>query len=85
MNYKSLKSIEPILAPLLKVFHEISNVMFVTPNKITVMYQIWSHLSGKILMESCVLMKNDLPNIKFSGTCSFMKIGSCSFTNNFSR
>jgi hypothetical protein len=60
-------------------------MMFVTPNELTVMYQLWSRLSGKGLLESCVLMKNGLPNTKFSLTCSFMKIGSCGLTNSFSR
>jgi hypothetical protein len=85
MNHKSSKSIDPILAPLHKVFPGISNVMFITPNELTVMYQLWSHLSGKGLLESCVVIKNGLPNINFSGTCSFMKMGSCGRNNSFSR
>ncbi len=36
-------------------------------------------------MESCALVKNGLPNTNFSGTCSFMKIGSCGLTNSLSR
>jgi hypothetical protein len=63
----------------------ISNVMFVTPNELTIMYQLWSHMSGKGLLESCVVIKNGLPNTDFSGTCSFMKNGSCGLTNSFSR
>jgi hypothetical protein len=34
------------------------------------MYQLWNHLSGKDLLESCALIKNGLPNTNFSGTCS---------------
>jgi hypothetical protein len=85
MNHKSLKSIDPILAPLYKAFPGISNVMFVTPNELVVIYQLWTRLSGKGLLESCALVKNDLPNIIFSGICSFMKIRSCGLTNSLSR
>jgi hypothetical protein len=60
-------------------------VMFVTPNELTVMYQLWSRLSGKGLLKSYALMKNDLPNTKFLETCSFMKIRSCGLTNSFSQ
>jgi hypothetical protein len=60
-------------------------VMFVTPNELVIMYQLWSRLSEKCLLESCVVIKNGLPNTNFSGTCSFMKIGSCGITNSFSR
>jgi hypothetical protein len=63
----------------------ISNVMFITPNELTIMYQLWSCLSGKGLLESCAVIKNGLPNINFSGTYSFMKMGSCGRTNSFSR
>jgi hypothetical protein len=60
-------------------------VMFVTPNKLTDMYQLWSHVSGKGILESCAVVMNGLPNTNFSGTCSFMKIRSCGLTNRFSR
>jgi hypothetical protein len=60
-------------------------VMFVTPNELTVMYQLWSHLSEKGLLESCAVVKNGLPNTNFSGTCSFMKMGSCGLTNSLSQ
>jgi hypothetical protein len=50
------------------VFPGISNVMFVTPNELTVMYQLWSRLSGKGLLESCAVIKNGLPNTNFLGT-----------------
>jgi hypothetical protein len=60
-------------------------VMFITPNELTVMYQLWSRLSGKDLLESCAVVKNGLPNINFSGTCSFMKMGSCGLTNSLSQ
>jgi hypothetical protein len=85
MNHKSSKSIDPILAPLYKAFLRISNVMFVTPNELSIMYQLWSHLSGKDLLESCAVIKNGLPNTNISGTCSFMKMGSCGRTNSFSQ
>jgi hypothetical protein len=67
------------------VFPGISNVMFITPNEVTVMYQLWRCLSGKGLLESCAVVKNDLPNTNFLGTCSFMKTGSCGLTNSFSQ
>jgi hypothetical protein len=60
-------------------------VMSVTPNELTVMYQLWSHLSGKGILESCAVVKNDLPNTNFSGTYSFMKMGLCGRTNSFSQ
>jgi hypothetical protein len=60
-------------------------VMFITPNELTVMYQLWSRLSGKGLLESCAVVKNGLPNTNFSGTCSFMKMASCGHTNSFSQ
>jgi hypothetical protein len=60
-------------------------MMFVTPNELAIMYQLWSHLSGKGLLESCAVIKNGLPNTIFSGTCSFMKMGSCGRTNSFCR
>jgi hypothetical protein len=59
-------------------------VMFITPNELTVMYQLWSHLSGKGRLKSCAVVKNGLPNTNFSGTCSFMKMGSCGLTNSLS-
>jgi hypothetical protein len=60
-------------------------VMFVTPNELAVMYQLCSCLSKKGFLKSCALVKNDLPNINFSGTCSFMKIGSCDLTSSLSQ
>jgi hypothetical protein len=33
------------------VFPRILNVMFITPNELTVMYQLWSCLSGKVFWE----------------------------------
>jgi hypothetical protein len=57
--------------------------MFITPNELTVMYQLWCRLSGKGLLESCAVVENGLPNTNFSGTCSFMKMGSCGRTNSF--
>jgi hypothetical protein len=39
----------------------------------------------KVFSKSCAVVKNDVPNTKFSGTCSFMKIRSCGLTNSFSR
>jgi hypothetical protein len=59
-------------------------VMFVTPNELAVMYQLWSRLSGEGPLESCALVKNGLPNTNFLGTCSFVKIGSCGLTNSLS-
>jgi hypothetical protein len=59
--------------------------MFITPNELAIMYQLWSHLSGKGLLESCVVVKNGLPNTNFLETCSFMKIESCGLTNSFSQ
>jgi hypothetical protein len=63
----------------------ISNVMFVTPNELTIMYQLWSRLSGKGLLKSCTVVKNGLRDTHFSGTCSFMKMGLCDRTNSFYR
>jgi hypothetical protein len=63
----------------------ISNVMFITLNELTVMYQLWSHLSGNGLLESCVVVKNGLSNTNFSETCSFMKMESCGLTNSLSQ
>jgi hypothetical protein len=60
-------------------------MMFVTPNELAVMYKLWSPLSGKGLLESCVLVKSGLPNTKFSRTCFFVKIGSCGLTNSLSQ
>jgi hypothetical protein len=60
-------------------------VMFITPNELTVMYQLWSRMSGKGLLESYAVVKNGLPNTNFLGTCSFMKMGSCGLTNSLSR
>jgi hypothetical protein len=59
--------------------------MFVTPNELPVMYQLWSRLSGEGLLESCAVVKNGLPNTNFSGTSFFMKIGSCGLTNSLSQ
>jgi hypothetical protein len=50
-------------------------VMFVTASELTVKYQLWSLLSEKCRLESSVLVRNGLPNLKFSGTSCFMKIG----------
>jgi hypothetical protein len=85
MNHKSSKLTDPILAPVYKAFPGISNVMFITPNELTVMYQLWSRLSGKGLLESCAVIKNGLSNTNFLGTCSFMKMGSCGLTNSLSQ
>jgi hypothetical protein len=60
-------------------------VIFITPNELTVMYQLCSHLSGKGHLESCAVIKNGLPNINFLGTCSLMKMGSCGLTNSLSQ
>jgi hypothetical protein len=60
-------------------------VMLVTPNELAVMYQLWSRLSEKGLLQSCAIIKNGLPNTNFSGTCSFMKMGSCDLTNSLSQ
>jgi hypothetical protein len=49
------------------------------------MYHLWSHLSEKSLLESCAVIKNDLPITNFLGTCSFMKIGSSNLTNSLSQ
>jgi hypothetical protein len=65
MYHKSSKSIDPTLAPLEKAFLRISNMMFITPNELAIMYQLWSHLSGKGLLESCAVIKNGLPNTNF--------------------
>jgi hypothetical protein len=59
--------------------------MFITPNELAIMYQLWRRLSEKCLFESCAVVKNGLPNTNFSGTYSFMKIRSCGLTNSFSR
>jgi hypothetical protein len=59
-------------------------VMLVTPNELAIMYELCSRLSGKGLLESCAVIKNGLPNINFSGRCSFMKMGSCGLTNSLS-
>jgi hypothetical protein len=59
--------------------------MLVTPNELTVIYQLSSCLSGKGLLESCAVVKNDLPNTNFVGTCSFMKMRSCGHTNSLSQ
>jgi hypothetical protein len=59
--------------------------MFITPNELAVMYQLWSLLRGNGLLESYAVIKNGLPNTNFSGTCSFMKMGSCGRTNSFSQ
>jgi hypothetical protein len=42
-------------------------------------------MSGKGLFESCAVVKNGLPNTNFSGTCSFMDMGSCGRTNSLSQ
>jgi hypothetical protein len=60
-------------------------VMFITPNELTAMYQLWSRLSGKGHLETCVLVKNGLPTTNLSGTCSFKKSGSCGITNSLSQ
>jgi hypothetical protein len=60
-------------------------VMFITPNELAVMYQLWSLLTEKCLLKSCAVVKNSLSNRNFSGTCSFMKMGSCGHTNSFSQ
>jgi hypothetical protein len=59
-------------------------MMFIAINELAVMYQLWSRLSGKGLLQSCAVIKNGVPNTNL-GTCSFMKIGSCGLTNSFSR
>jgi hypothetical protein len=40
-------------------------VMFVTPNELTIKYQLWSLLSGKCHLESSALVRNGLPNSNF--------------------
>jgi hypothetical protein len=47
-------------------------VMFVTPNELTIKYQLWSLRSGKCHLESSALVRNGLPNSKFSGTSCFI-------------
>jgi hypothetical protein len=69
----------------IKGIFRILNVIFVTPNELAVMYQLWSRLSEKDLLKSCMVVKNGLPNTNFLGTCSFMKIGLCGLTNSLSR
>jgi hypothetical protein len=59
--------------------------MFITPNELTIMYQLWSCLSGKGLFESCAVVKNGLPNTNFSRTCFFIKTRSCGLTSSFSQ
>jgi hypothetical protein len=60
-------------------------MMFVTPNELTIMYQLWSLLSGKCHLENSALVRNGLPNSKILGTSSFMKIGSFDLSPSFSQ
>jgi hypothetical protein len=50
-------------------------VMFVTPNELAIMYQLWSLLTEKCHLKSSTLVRNDLPKSIFSGTSCFIKTG----------